>query len=335
MKSEFSNKLKSAVQNQIPFVLFRKPDEKKVWMFVEDASDSHRILMLSFDSKVEKSISDANPIFLDLDEFDFEDELILNSAPDTQPNNQSEYETLIRETIQEIKKSEIRKIVISRRKEIKNTGFNLLRSYKNLLNLHPQAWVYLWHLPGQETWMAATPELLLSQNGEEVKTASLAGTRRPEVEWTEKEYDEQKIVTDFILENFTGIQNLEVHGPETVQAGKFLHLKTFIAAQKAKDFDLKQVLENLHPTPAVCGLPKMEAFEFILNKEGYDRAFYAGYLGIEKDEQKEYFVNLRCAQIFKDKIWIYVGGGITADSDPEKEWLETELKSGTILNGLA
>lgn len=335
MKSEFSNKLKSAVQNQIPFVLFRKPDEKKVWMYVEDASESHRFLMHSFDSKVEKSISDANPIFLDLDEFDFEDELNLNSAPDTQPKTQSEYETLIRETIQEIKKSEIRKIVISRRKEIKNTGFNLLKSYKNLLNLHPQAWVYLWHHPGQETWMAATPELLLSQNGEEVKTVSLAGTRRPEVEWTEKEYDEQKIVTDFILENFTGIQNLEVHGPETVQAGKFLHLKTFIAAQKAKDFDLKQVLENLHPTPAVCGLPKMEAFEFILNKEGYDRAFYAGYLGIEKDEQKEYFVNLRCAQIFKDKIWIYVGGGITADSDPEKEWLETELKSGTILNGLA
>src|SRR5690606_30525686 len=160
--------------------------EKKVWMYVEDASDSHRFLMHSFDSKVEKSISDANPIFLDLDEFDFEDELNLNSAPDTQPKTQSEYETLIRETIQEIKKSEIRKIVISRLKQVENQNYNLLKSYKNLLESHPSAWVYLWHNPGAETWMGATPELLLRLEENQLQTVSLAGTKQPLVEWTEK-----------------------------------------------------------------------------------------------------------------------------------------------------
>ncbi|HLV50467.1 MAG TPA: chorismate-binding protein, partial [Flavobacterium sp.] len=100
------------------------------------------------------------------------------------------------------------------------------------------------------------------------------------------------------------------------------------------DFDVKNLIQNLHPTPAVCGLPKKEAFDFIWENEGYNREFYTGFIGIEKENMKDYFVNLRCAQIFQNQIQIYVGGGITAESNPEKEWEETELKSGTIGNAL-
>ena len=55
---------------------------------------------------------------------------------------------------------------------------------------------------------------------------------------------------------------------------------------------------------------------------------------MEKQDSKEYYVNLRSAQVFENEIWMYVGGGITAESQPENEWLETELKSGTIGNAL-
>ena len=96
-------------------------------------------------------------------------------------------------------------------------------------------------------------------------------------------------------------------------------------------FDLKNLLNTLHPTPAVCGLPKEAAKFFILQNEKYDRTYYSGFLGeINDDFDTELFVNLRCAKIEKNVAQIYVGGGITKESNPEKEWSETHLKTNTI-----
>jgi len=334
MNPNFSGKLQAAVQNQIPFVLFRKPNENEVWLYVQDNSDSNRFLLHSFDSGIEKTISDKDPAPILVDEFHFDFNLSLDPAEEFGPFKQEEYEKLIQKTINKIQSSEIEKIVFSRIKLVDNHGFNLFKSYKNLLESHSNALVYLWHNPKEETWMGATPELLLSVKGAEAETVSLAGTKLPENEWTEKEFDEQQIVTDYISANFSGLSHLKISGPETVQAGKFQHLKSYISAEIPQNFDLKKLLEKLHPTPAVCGLPKQEAFDFIVQNEGYERGFYSGYAGIENEISKEYFVNLRCGQFFQDRIWIYVGGGITADSNPEKEWEETELKSGTVLNAL-
>lgn len=335
MNFKFSDKLEKAIQDNEAFVLFRKPNETEIHLFVQDNSDSNRFLMHSFDSKIEKIISDQFPVSINQNEFEFDFEINLNSAPEFSAKTQSEYEDLIHKTIQTIQTTEIRKIVISRIKVMDNQNYNILNSFKNLVENHAGAMVYLWHNPNEETWMGATPELLVSQIGKEVKTVSLAGTKRPENEWTEKEFDEQKIVTDYILENFSGLENVKVEGPETITAGKFQHLKSYISGEISTDFSIDSLLNKLHPTPAVCGLPKQDAFQFIIESEEYNRSFYSGYLGIDSPRQtKEYFVNLRNGQFFKDKIWLYVGGGITADSIPENEWNETELKSGTVLSSL-
>lgn len=334
MFKDFSDKLIHAIHSDSAFVLFRKPGENAVHLMVDDHSGKNIFLLHSFNNQTEKTVSDAHPLQIHQEKFDFELNFKLNSAPKFQPVTQSNYITLLEKTIQRIQNSEIHKIVISRIKEIDNQGFNLLKSFKNLLSQHPDALVYLWHNPKEETWMGATPELLLSRTGNEVKTVSLAGTKKPENDWTPKEFEEQKMVTDFILENFSETENLKTSEPETVQAGKFQHLKTYISAKVSSEFETRNLLTKLHPTPAVCGLPKAEAFEFILNEEGYDRSFYSGYIGLESENAQEYFVNLRCARCFQDKIWLYVGGGITADSIPENEWQETELKSGTVLNSL-
>ncbi|MFA7448165.1 MAG: chorismate-binding protein [Weeksellaceae bacterium] len=334
MKS-FSDKLKTALDSNLPFALFRKPNESEVNLYVQDNSSlAKRFLFHSFDSKIEKVISDENPHKISVDEFHFDFELNLKNSPNFKPLRQQEYQDLIQNTIDAIQSDLIRKVVMSRKKVIENSDFNVLKSYKNLVNQHPSALVFLWHNPNQETWMGATPELLLSQENTEVKTVSLASTKLPENEWSAKEYDEQQIVTDFILNCFSDVQNVEVKGPKTVQAGKFQHLKSYISGEIPSNYSMKNLLRKLHPTPALCGMPKKEAFDYIVENEGYSRQFYSGYIGIENPEKKEYFVNLRSAQIFKDTIWIYVGGGITADSHPEKEWKETELKSGTILNAL-
>ena len=335
MQDFFSDKLAQAIHTQSPFVLYRKPNEEIVHLIVNDDSDENIFLIHAFDNETEKSISDKYPAQISQNEFEFDFNFNLELSPDFQPISEKNYTQLIQKTIHEIQNSETEKIVISRIKSIENQSINLLKSFKNLTQTHPNALVYFWQNPGNETWLAATPELLLSKNQNQIKTVSLAGTKRPEIDWTPKEFEEQKIVTDYIVAHFSELKNLELQGPETIQAGKFQHLKTYISGEIPNGFSMENLLEKLHPTPAVCGLPKEKSFEFILKNEGYDRDFYAGYVGIESENSQEYFVNLRCAQIFQDKIWIYVGGGITSESVPQNEWNETELKSGTIMNSLA
>lgn len=330
----FHSKLNEAVKQNLAFCLTRKPNEEVIELWVQDHSSKNKVLMHSFDSKMEKWIADENPISIHQKEFDFESKLQFPKAKEFHPKTEQEYQELIQQTIEDIQNSELKKVVISRKKQVENFRISIFETYRNLLKNHPNALVFLWQNPNEETWIGATPELLLSQESNKVKTVSLAGTKLPEAEWTEKELEEQQIVTDFIVTNFRGLGNLEVKGPETIQAGKFHHLKTYISAEVSDNFSLKNLLKEMHPTPALCGMPKQDAFEYILQNEGYDREFYAGYIGIEQADSKQYFVNLRSAQIFEDKIWIYVGGGITAESNPEKEWMETELKSGTILNSL-
>src|SRR5690606_17066882 len=334
MKSKFSNKLANAIQENLSFFLYRKPNETSVWLNVQDNSDKNKILFHSFDSKIEKIISDENPVQIPQDELQFDLNLKLKPGEKSNPISKENYEKLIQKTVDKIQNSNIQKIVISRIKVIENQKYNLFKTFQNLIQNHPNALVYLWHHPDEETWLGATPELLLNQTGNQVQTVSLAGTKLPENNWTQKEIDEQKFVTDYIADTFSGLENLKISETETIQAGKFQHLKTYISAEIPNDFDVKNLIQNLHPTPAVCGLPKKEAFDFIWENEGYNREFYTGFIGIEKENMKDYFVNLRCAQIFQNQIQIYVGGGITAESNPEKEWEETELKSGTIGNAL-
>ena len=98
-----------------------------------------------------------------------------------------------------------------------------------------------------------------------------------------------------------------------------------------KNSDLKQLISVLHPTPAVCGFPKLEAKKFILENENYNREYYSGFLGeLNIHDATDLYVNLRCMQIKNNQIHLYIGGGITKDSIPEKEWIETANKAMTM-----
>ena len=136
-----------------------------------------------------------------------------------------------------------------------------------------------------------------------------------------------------------------------------MHLRNQITGILDKEkASLKHVIQQLHPTPAVCGLPKSTAKKFILENENYNREFYTGFLGelnfkerIHRNPKKRnvenmafdsvknvsrLFVNLRCMQLLENTAKIYVGGGITKDSIPINEWTETVNKSATIKKGL-
>ena len=130
------------------------------------------------------------------------------------------------------------------------------------------------------------------------------------------------------------LREYDEHGPKTVVAGNLLHLKSeFSVDMQATGLPQlgSAMLRLLHPTSAVCGSPLQPALEFLKKHEGYDREYYTGYLGpVNFKDQIQIFVNLRCAQLIDQSAIIYAGGGITADSIPDQEWIETEMKLNTL-----
>ena len=248
-----------------------------------------------------------------------------------------EYLQKLEKAIEIIKQNNLPKLVISRPIAKEISSINLEETYQLLCKKYPNTLCYLL-ISDEEIWIGATPEILgkFNKKTHEFFTMSLAGTLPINEEWSEKEIEEQKPVTHYISEILKKYVTLsEVKESETYNhiSGNIKHLRTDFTA-KIEDNRLKELIEELHPTPAVCGIPKDFCKEKIIEIEQYNREFYAGYIKIETDEEIYYFVNLRCAKIYKNQVIAFAGGGITALSSPEKEWRETELKSQAILHHL-
>lgn len=205
-----------------------------------------------------------------------------------------------------------------------------------LCEAYPTAFVYLIESARFGTWIGASPELLLKREGGRVKTMALAGTRKTDEikDWTEKEFQEHAFVADFIEETTLGfgVETIERGALETVQSGPVKHLLTKFAFDLAigKEWEWTRAI---HPTPAVSGWPRKASFELIADLEPHNRSLYTGVIGVLGTETSLY-VNLRCAQIIENEMFLYLGGGFTKDSVPEDEWQETENKAKTLLNVL-
>lgn len=203
---------------------------------------------------------------------------------------------------------------------------------------YPKACVCFYSIEGIGSWFTATPEQLISTRNNTLQTVALAGTLPidAETEWTEKELDEQGMIEFFIHNVFTdnGFKKINLSDVETITAGEVKHLRSTFNVH-SNDIILTakfhHVLDALNPTPAVCGLPQLEASLFISAHEGLERRFYSGFIGMHLPKTTiELFVNLRCAELFANKALLYVGAGITAQSNAEREYLETEKKRQTI-----
>lgn len=351
----------------LPFVAYRKPNEKELKAFLQDDDTLKTTLdyresgfvFAPFDTACAKAIliPDTNAITVSLSESSFE-----NVQPHqtlSNPNDRQRHISLVKKGIAYIKEGRVKKIVISRKQTIPHSYEHPVALFRRLLNAYPTAFAYCWYHPKVGLWLGATPETLLSINNRKLHTMALAGTQpfknTLDVSWGAKEIQEQQFVTDAIVEKLNPIlSDLEVTEPQTHRAGSLLHLKTDITAPfKSTETSLKTIIEALHPTPAVCGLPRGEAKDFIIKSEGYERSFYTGFLGelnlqisrkrssnrrnVENlaygsiQKESHLFVNLRCMEIDAQGAQIYVGGGITEHSDPEAEWQETVDKLSTML----
>ncbi len=263
-------------------------------------------------------------------------------------NDQSDsrkFKDLVKLSIDKINFGTFQKVVPSRKHEIiLPHDFKLGSKFMELCKIHPKAFVSMFSLSGEEIWIGASPELLIKITaGRFFHTSAVAGTQSgrniqnlSEVAWTQKEIEEQALVSRYIINSFKKIRlrEFEEDGPKTVKAGELVHLRTdYKVDLEAVNFPQlgSVMLKLLHPTSAVCGMPKEQASKFLKDHENMDREFYSGYLGpVNIMAETSIYVNLRCAKIIGNKGILFAGAGVTRDSDPEKEWNETELKMNTI-----
>ncbi len=275
--------------------------------------------------------------------------------PSKESSLSENHKSKVEAVIDSIQSGKAKKVVLSRKKHLGEiVENNLFRGFQNLSKSNPTGFVSLVNVPWKkQVWLGASPEILVSQDENGMfKTVSLAGTQsafdkdgndiKPiDALWSHKEIEEQAFVGRYIINCLKKIRVREFleEGPKTIKAGNLLHLNTSysIDTNEINFGNLSSVmLDLLHPTPAVCGMPKEAAERIIDRIEDYDREFYSGYLGpVNIQNRSQLFVNIRTMKIENGQVFAFAGGGITEDSDPEKEWKETEIKLQTILKSFS
>lgn len=352
-------KIEAAKKADIPFVIYKKPKEMVVQSFFQKDSELYFSKDLSESGFVFAPFESASKTILfpkeksdyyyaDWKEFLLQDHVSENSINSVKTKNESllsssrqKHINLVEKGINSIQKGILSKVVLSRKEEIEMHNIDVKIIFQKLLSAYPLTFVYGWFHPKVGFWMGATPETLIKTKNSYFKTMALASTQNYEgtldVKWGEKEIQEQQFVTDFISSNLIDL-DLEIGKPFTLKAGSLLHICSEISGKLSSKEQLMTLIKSLHPTPAVCGLPKEEAKKFILKNENYDREYYTGFLGEthynyrnkKELEETNLFVNLRCMQLQDQKALVYIGGGITINSISEKEWEETVAKSAIM-----
>ena len=255
------------------------------------------------------------------------------------------YMKTVTDFIEKLKQNHISKLVISRIQPVKLPSHKSWGDvYLDLCARYPDAFVYCLSDGDQQQWMGASPELLLHVMDGQAETMALASTQAvdgrqaDEMQWGEKEIDEHAYVIWHIREQLRSLGIVEIEESEvyTALVGPVAHLKADFNFRLPAAVNVDMLAKAIHPTPAVCGVPTNEAKQLIQQAEPHRRLYYTGFLGMRYDAHNaDYYVNLRCMQVKGNTAYLYVGGGVTAASDAQKEWEETVLKTSVLSSVIA
>ena len=243
---------------------------------------------------------------------------------------------------------EFRKLVLARSADVSlNHQPDPFMLFRQACMLYPRLFIALVYTPQSGLWLTATPEILLdSSDGHNWRTIALAGTMRlsdddldgegQHMSWSTKNIEEQRVVATYIAQCLQRFSNdVAEQGPRTVRAANLVHLRSdFTFTLYNNNARVGELLQQLHPTPAVCGLPKDDALRFITRNEHTARRYYSGFMGPfnMSNHSTHLYVSLRCMQLFADHCTLYAGGGLLRESNEEQEWVETEAKMLTMRN---
>ena len=240
-----------------------------------------------------------------------------------------------------------RKIVLARcATEQTSAHIPPIELFQRACKLYPRLYIALVNTPQSGMWLIASPEILLENAGGHWLTIALAGTMQldenelngegEQIHWSTKNIQEQRYVASYVGECLKQFNiDYTENGPRTVRVANLVHLRSDFA------FDMDPsamggLLDRLHPTPAVCGLPKAETFDFILNNEHTPRLYYSGFTGpLGIGGETHLYVSLRCMKIVDNQYNLYAGGGLLTESNEATEWQETEAKLETMRKCIA
>ena len=250
----------------------------------------------------------------------------------------------VAEGIARVRAGDLDKVVLAR-DLMATTGLSLDPRHlvRRLADRWTECWTY--ELDGL---VGATPELLLRRTGSHVTSRVLAGTAaRAGPDQDEavgrallasiKDQDEHRYAIASLTETLAPFcTRLDVpQAPHLHTLPTLMHLATDVQGELGGDPDLLSIIDAIHPTAAVCGTPREVAIDLIAELEGMDRGRYAGPVGwVDSAGNGEFGVALRCAQIEDRALRLFAGCGIVADSDPEAELVEAQVKLLAIRDAL-
>ncbi len=240
----------------------------------------------------------------------------------------------------------IQKIVLAHAFDmVRETPFQVLSSLAKLRQRYPDCYVFAVGNGRGSTFMGASPERLLSIAHRQLMTDALAGSAPRgrsaqedrqlalQLLHSPKEQGEHQLVVKFLHQQLRGL-GLEPHHPSRptlLRLSNIQHLHTPIQARISSQIHPLHLVEALHPTPAVAGVPTAAACEHIHRYERFDRGLYAAPLGwVGANGDSEFIVGIRSALINGNWARLYAGAGIVAGSDPAREWAEINLKSRAL-----
>lgn len=354
-EEHYNNKIDTLIRQDRSFAIWRIPGELP--RFAMQASGSARVLydIGKLDEQKGFVITPFCPsletpiVLIEPDVFDLEE---VNKVPDSTERGKEtlssfysdnaclkqEYMQVFDCFTEPLRSKRFDKLVLSRSLTLQRPGnFSPGNAFYQACKRYTRSYVYLCHTPETGTWLGSTPEIILSGENGEWHTVALAGTQPLQngelpTFWDEKNREEQGYVAAYIRNKLIslGIAPTETE-PFAVRAGELSHLRSDFCFSIPDHKRLGDLLKCLHPTPAVCGLPKEETYRFILDNEGYDRRYYSGFIGwLDPEKRSDLYVNLRCMHIGSQCLTLYAGGGLLASSQPEEEWQETEDKLQTM-----
>lgn len=264
---------------------------------------------------------------------------------------QETWHRLVSEATRRIRRGELDKVVLARARQMSFARpVDPAAVLTRLARRYPDTYRFLFEpIPGH-AFYGATPELLARVRGKTLRTVAMAGsiargdTPQADAELgrqllnNPKEQHEHALVVDAIRENLQhSVTDLQIPAePGLCKLNNIQHLQTKIKGTLAENRGVLPVIQGLHPTPAVGGRPRGIALDIIHHVEPTPRGWYAAPIGwLDRQGNGTFAVAIRSAVSVGSESMLFAGAGIVADSVPEKEWRETELKFRPLANALA
>ncbi|GAA0251478.1 isochorismate synthase MenF [Halobacterium noricense] len=255
----------------------------------------------------------------------------------------------VRQATERIRTGELQKVVLATALEVElNNPVAVPNTLERLRTSYPECYRFLFEPTAAGGFFGAPPERLVSLRGQTVETEALAGSiargETPEKDdelaerlaESDKVREEHELVAETIRDGLEPLaETVIVASRKVKRLSNIQHLQTPISATLDGDEHVLSVVEALHPTPAVGGLPPEMAKRTIRETETFDRGWYASPIGwFDANGDGEFAVGIRSGVTADSRVTLFGGNGIVADSDPDDEWDEVQLKFLPILDEL-